>query len=576
MATMIVNDVEVEIGPKDNLILAARKAGVEIPHYCWHPDLTVVASCRMCLVEVGEKKPDGSIVMGPKVVPACQTPAKDGLVLKTDTPRVKQAQGQTLEFILLNHPLDCPICDQAGECYLQDYTFKFGKAHSRLNEPKVQRIDKYHIGDEIALFTDRCVMCTRCVRFTREVSGTSELQVISRGSVEEIDVFPGHPCNNKLAGNVVDICPVGALCSKDFLYKKRVWWLKAQDSVCTGCSTGCSIRVDQDENIVERLKPRENPLAQGNFMCDEGRYGFKYIHDPERLSAPRINGPTPAQNGTNGHTVNGPDPSADLTFVDPWPAIIQLVRAEIERAASSHPDQFVVVLSPFMTCEEAYLLAGYVKSLSPKIRLALGPVPIVGEDDRYPKDVRGENPPLDKTKFTIRAEKCPNRLGVEAVLNHYQGEVASFDSVIAAVKNGAIKGAYVVGGYPTSWISDDDAMSFGSLQTLIVQDILPSPLSRAAKFVLAAGSFAEREGTMVNYNGLAQAIRPAVRPPGDARPDGRILMELVGRTGLFHAATLRNELGENIPYFRNLAEGELGELGCKLGDVSEPVAAQSP
>ncbi|MBX9655973.1 (2Fe-2S)-binding protein, partial [bacterium] len=167
MATVIVNDVEVEIGPKDNVILAARRAGVEIPHYCWHPDLTVVASCRMCLVEVGEKKPDGSIVMGPKVVPACQTPAKDGLVIKTDTPRVKQAQGQTLEFLLLNHPLDCPICDQAGECYLQDYTFKFGKAHSRLNEPKVQRIDKYHIGDEIALFTDRCVMCTRCVRFTR-------------------------------------------------------------------------------------------------------------------------------------------------------------------------------------------------------------------------------------------------------------------------------------------------------------------------------------------------------------------------------------------------------------------------
>ena len=163
-----------------------------------------------------------------------------GPVIRTDTEKVRASQAQQLEYLLLNHPLDCSICDQAGECYLQDYTYKFGNAHSRLHEPKVQRVDKYHIGDEIALFTDRCVMCTRCVRFTREYSGTSELQVISRGSVEEIDVFPGEPCNNKLAGNVVDLCPVGALCSKDFLYEQRVWWLKSKKSVCQDCSTGCS------------------------------------------------------------------------------------------------------------------------------------------------------------------------------------------------------------------------------------------------------------------------------------------------------------------------------------------------
>lgn len=572
MATVIVNDVEVEIGPKDNVILAARRAGVEIPHYCWHPDLTVVASCRMCLVEVGEKKPDGSIVMGPKVVPACQTPAKDGLVIKTDTPRVKQAQGQTLEFLLLNHPLDCPICDQAGECYLQDYTFKFGKAHSRLNEPKVQRIDKYHIGDEIALFTDRCVMCTRCVRFTREVSGTAELQVISRGSVEEIDVFPGKPCNNKLAGNVVDICPVGALCSKDFLYKKRVWWLKSQDSVCASCSTGCSIRVDQDENVVQRLKPRENPLAQGNFMCDEGRFGFKYIHDPSRLTVPAINakGATVASMGTNGHASKGVDAATDLTFIDPWPAILQLVRGEIDRAAANDPEKFVIVLSPFMTCEEAYLLASYAKKKSPKIRLALGPVPVVGEDDRYPKDAHGNNPPLEKTRFTIRAEKCPNRIGVEEVIKHYEGKVTSFADVLFAAKRGEFKGAYLVGGYPSAWISDEDASAFSEMETVIVQDILPSPLTAIAKFVLAGGSFAEREGTFVNHGGLAQAIRPAVRPPGEARPDGRILMELAGRTGLFHAASLRIEMAENVPFFRNLRDGELGEWGCKLVEDAQP------
>ncbi len=152
----------------------------------------------MCLVEVGERKEDGSVVMGPKLVPACQTPVKDNTVIKTNTAKVQQSQQMTLEFLLLNHPLDCSICDQAGECYLQDYTYKYGKAHSRLDEPKVQRMDKYHIGEQIALFTDRCVMCTRCVRFTREISGTAELQVVSRGSIEEIDVFPDKPCNNKL------------------------------------------------------------------------------------------------------------------------------------------------------------------------------------------------------------------------------------------------------------------------------------------------------------------------------------------------------------------------------------------
>ena len=225
LGSVFIDDKEIDVDPKSNLIQAAREAGVEVPYYCWHHDLSVVASCRMCLVEVGEKKPDGSVAMLPKLVPACQTPAKPGTVVRTNTDKVKASREQTLEYLLLNHPLDCSICDQAGECYLQDYTYKFGRAHSRLNEPKVQRLDKYHIGDQIALFTDRCVMCTRCVRFTREISGTAELHVINRGSVEEIDVRPGHPCNNKLAGNVVDICPVGALCSKDFLYKKRVWWL---------------------------------------------------------------------------------------------------------------------------------------------------------------------------------------------------------------------------------------------------------------------------------------------------------------------------------------------------------------
>src|SRR5262249_51416685 len=260
MAIVYVNGKPVDIGSdKLNLIEAAQRAGVFIPHYCWHPALSVVASCRMCLVEVGKREPDGKVVIPPKVVPACQTPALDNTVVVTDSPRAKAAQAETLEGLLLNHPLDCPVCDKAGECQLQDYSYRYGHAHSRMVDHKFSPPNKPDLGHDIALFTDRCIKCSRCVRFTREISGTAELAFIHRGEHEEIDTFPGQPCDNKLAGNVVDLCPVGALCSKDFLYKQRVWFLKEQKSVCPDCSTGCSVWVGSNKNVVYRLRPRENP-----------------------------------------------------------------------------------------------------------------------------------------------------------------------------------------------------------------------------------------------------------------------------------------------------------------------------
>jgi NADH-quinone oxidoreductase subunit G len=560
VAKVIVNDIEVDADPKDNCILAARKAGVEIPHYCWHECLSVVASCRMCLVEVGEKKPDGSIVMGPKLVPGCQTPIKDGTVIRTDTSKVKTTQAMTLELLLLNHPLDCSICDQAGECYLQDYTYKFGKANSRLDEPKIQRMDKYNIGEQIALFTDRCVMCTRCVRFTREISGTAELQVSARGSHEEIDVFPGQPCDNKLAGNVVDLCPVGALCSKDFLYKKRVWWLKHSESVCTGCSTGCSIHVDQNEDKVYRLRPRENPLAQGHFMCDEGRFGFKYIHDERRLKTPRLSS-TLATSVSPKSTNGTPDGLADLDFSDPWSTVLSVARNRIKEAIKNDARGFVAVLSPFMTVEEAYLLASYLKGLDKRVRLVLGLVPVMGSDDKYPKGPKGEPPANDNVKFTIRAEKCPNRLGVEAILQHFENEVVTVEQAVAKADATAW---YFVGGSSQGWVTESIARGVGTPPLLIVQDIFPSPLSERADVVLPSASFAERDGTYVNHAGLAQSAHGAIRCPGDARADGRILMELTERKGLFNAMSLQKEIGKNIASLAALSSGELGEHGVMI------------
>lgn len=546
MATVYVNDKPVDIGNERlNLIQAAAKAGVRIPFYCWHPALTVVASCRMCLVEAGERKPDGTVTMQPRVVPACQTPAKDGTVIVTNSQKAHYSEQQTLESLLLNHPLDCPVCDKAGECLLQDYSYRHGRSQSRMVDVKNHPPNKPDIGEHITLFADRCIMCSRCVRFTREIAGTAELHVINRGDHSEIDIFPGEPCNNKLAGNVVDLCPVGALCNKDFLYKQRVWYLKSHDSVCADCSTGCSVHADANKDILYRLRPRENLQANGYFICDEGRFGFHYVNAANRLRQP---------------LARGDGVQAPAT----WEQVLPAVRRELADAVGRDAGAVVGVVSPFLTCEEAYLFAKYLKGLSGEVRLALGPVPVAGEDDTYPKDRRGQ--PVQPVKFTIRAEKCPNRRGVEEVLRHFQGEVIGFDDVMRSAGEGHVQAAYVAASYPPrgAWGTEEQARVLGQVPLLIVQDLLPTAVSAAAKYVLPGGSWAEKDGTFVNHAGLAQAIHAAVHSPPQSRPDGRIFFELLERRGLTHAPTLRAELAREVPYFAPLAEQEPGEFGVFL------------
>jgi NADH-quinone oxidoreductase subunit G len=539
--------VPVEIGAaKLNCIQAAEKAGVLIPSYCWHPALTVVASCRMCLVEVGERKPNGEIVLPPKVVPGCQTPVKDGTVIVSSSARAKGAQEQTLEGILLNHPLDCPVCDKAGECFLQDYSYGFGRAQSRMIDEKNTPPNKPHIGDNVTLFTDRCIMCSRCVRFTREISGTAELQVINRGNHSEIDIFPGQPLDNKLATNVVDLCPVGALCSKDFLYKHRVWNLKTQNSVCPDCSTGCSIHLDGNKNIVYRLRPRFNPKAQGHFLCDDGRLGYHYVNSKERFLRPLAR-------------------RAGKLAPAPWSEVIPSLRASFRSAVEKTPDQVGGVLSPFLTCEEAYLLALWLKRLSRQVRLALGPVPTVGEDDTYPKDRTGR--PANPIKFTIRAEKCPNRKGVEAVLKHFQGSVIRFEDICWSAGEGKVQALFVAGGYPPrpeGWVKDETVAGLKEVPLIVCQDLFRSPVSDLAHYVLPGGAWAEKDGTFVNHAGLAQAIRWGVTPTGECRTDGQVYLDLLERRGLVHAPSLRKELAAEVAYFKPLAGGDLGEYGIPL------------
>jgi NADH-quinone oxidoreductase subunit G len=544
MATVLVNDIPVDIGDeKLNCIQAAERAGVTIPHYCWHPALSVVASCRMCLVMVGEKKPDGTVAMQPKVVPGCQTPVKDGTVIQTLDPKSTGAQQSTLESLLLNHPLDCPVCDKAGECLLQDYSFQFGKATSRMVDEKNTPPNKPNIGPNISLFTDRCIMCSRCVRFTREVAGTAELHVVQRGNHSEIDVFPGHPIDNKLASNVVDLCPVGALASNDFLYKQRVWNLKTVKSVCTGCSTGCSIHLDTNKSVVYRLRPRFNPRAQGHFMCDEGRLGYHNVN-----SALRFNKPLERTN-------------AGTQAID-WQQAVTKVDQSVRSAAQTDAGKVWFVLSPFLTTEEAWLLASYARSVSPFCRIVAGPVPHHGVDDTYPKDRKG-NPSTAPVKFTIRAEKCPNRRGVEAVVSHFQKNQASFADLLAACDRGEVAVAFVTSGYSGAfpvW-GTENAEQLGKAGFLIVHDMLPSAVSDAATIVIPAASFSEKDGTYINHAGLAQTTEAGCVPQRGARTDGQIYLDLLGRRGLVRAIEIRKEIGKAVPALAALASGELGEHG---------------
>ena len=547
MATVYINDKAVDIGDKKlNLVQAAELAGVTIPHYCYHPALSVVASCRMCLVEVGEKKPDGTVVMQPRVIPACQTPAKDNTVIQTATAKSKSAQAQTLESILLNHPLDCPVCDKAGECKLQDYSYNYGNSESRMVDEKNTPPNKPDLGNNISLFTDRCIMCSRCVRFTREISGTAELHVVNRGSHAEIDVFPTEPLNNKLASNVVDLCPVGALASKDFLYTHRVWNLKTQDSVCAGCSTGCSIHLDTNKNVVYRLRPRENPNAQGYFMCDDGRLGYHYVNSSNRISKPHMKS----------------DSGADLSS---WKDILPALRAELNAVASKNPSGIAVMLSPFLTVEEGFLLATFIKSISPKSKLVLGPVPVLGEDDHYPK-TRGSVVP--QVKFTIRNEKCPNKKGIEQIIKHFEGDVILVSDYLSKNTPDALFIAAGYQGEEVSWFDNTLLGLFKKVKLLITQDLFPSALTDVSKYVIPSAAFSEKEGTFVNFAGLAQELHWACVPLKQVRTDGQVYLDLLERKGLLQAANIRDEIAKSIPYFSRLAGGKLGSDGLHLENIA--------
>ena len=528
MGIVIIDEHEIEIGSGErlNAIEAAERAGVEIPHYCWHPALSVVGSCRMCLVETGTRDAEsGEISMMPKLVPACNTFVTDGTVLVTNSEKVQRARAMVEESLLLRHPIDCPICDKAGECRLQDYHYQYGQPERRADiRPFESR--RRDIGD-VTLFVDRCVLCSRCVRFAREISGTAELMLVNRGSHEEIDVMSGFPLNNNLSGNVVDLCPVGALGDKDFLYRQRVWFLDRHAGVCTGCATGCSIWIEENQDRVHRLKPRENLQVNRWWICNEGRYGYPHVHSDRRLISPQRR---------DGDSVTQLD----------WTGLPGDLADRLGQAG-----RLAAVISPLLTVEEAYLLAGFIRNLDPSAPLVLGPVPVVGEDEKFPGG------------FTISAEKCPNRRGVEEVIAHFAGRVTGFNDFLSELDKGEIRGAWISAGYRKDWIDEATAARFDRVDLLVVQDLFPSPLSERATFLLPGAAFPERDGSYVNRSDHLQSVGWAIRPPSGVRPEAAVYWELSGREGLFDARSVMREVASEIVYF-NAAAGPVPEVGINL------------
>lgn len=562
MITLYINGNEYHIpkGEHINVIQAAMRFGVEIPYYCWHPALSVVANCRMCEIEVGSRDPKtGEIKMVPKLVPACQTPAKDMTVIVTDSAKVKEHHRMIMELLLINHPLDCPVCDQAGECGLQDFSYDHGQATHRYVETRNVK-PKKSVSPAIELNQDRCIMCTRCVRFTREITRTGELQVMRRGDHAEIAVFADYPLDNPLAGNVVDLCPVGALLDRDFLHKQRVWFLSKHDAVCTRCATGCNISSEENKGALWRFKPRYNPHVNDYWMCDEGRYSYKAANDPGLLSAMYLR--------RDGKLSAAPVDQA-----------LSAARSELA-ARAGEGAKLVGVVSPFATVEEAFLFATYMKKLSPSAVLALGPVPVRGADETILPDKTkgrtGDTSFVVCRPFTISAEKCPNRRGVEIVLEHYQGEVIGCDAIVERIGAGEFDAAFVYSGSIDPAFDEAASAKIRSgVQYLVVEDVNVTPLAQSADVVLAGATFAEKAGSYVNAQGRLQYSAAALPPRDGSLPDLDILAILSDRPGGPQASFgVLAEAAATIAALAPAGDGRPAEFGVALDQPANGAATR--
>jgi NADH-quinone oxidoreductase subunit G len=529
--TLTIDGQSVQV-PKGTLIIeAAKSVGIQIPHYCYHPGLSTVGSCRMCLVEI-EKNP--------KLQPSCTTPVAEGMVVRTKTPETLRNRRYVLEFLLSNHPLDCPVCDQAGECELQNYYMEHGLYDTRFNENKTKRKKAHPIGPYIILDQERCILCTRCVRFTREISKTSELGVVDRGHRSEIDIVPGFELTNPYSGNVADVCPVGAMTDRDFRFKCRVWFLGSAPSICPGCSRGCNIEIHFNERFnpryhdqrVHRLKPRVNKEVNDRWICDEGRYSYHSIDAPDRLTVPKL------EHGGEYREVS-------------WEEALREVAASLKRTLDAHgPQGAALLMSPQMSNEELFRVRQIFKD---QLKIENIGYHVASKAKVFSDD------------FLITADKNPNSKGADIL---YPADLSS-EELLKACADRRIHFLYIFQhnlekGFDLQYVQD----ALGKVDCVVFQGSWNHSTAALAAIQLPAAVYAEKEGTFTNLHGRVQRFHAAIPPIGKSLPDLDILAHLAKELDIdlpaASAERVFEAIGQNVEAFAGMTWQTVGTTGQLL------------
>lgn len=503
--TLTIDGMAVEVPKGTMLIEAAKQAGVLVPHYCYHPSLPSPAVCRMCLVEV-EKLP--------KLVPACVTAAGEGQVVHVHSPAAKQAREGVLEFLLINHPLDCPICDQAGECELQDFVFQEGRASSRYDDYPKRFNPVEDFGPDVLYIPNRCILCTRCVRFMEDVAEAPVLNVSERGDRAYIGIDPDHRLDHPWSGNVVDLCPVGSLVSKDFLHKARAWDLDKTASVCTGCTQGCNIMIDTRDDVVVRLRPRPNLEVNRHFICDTGRADYRWMNRGDRAEAPLV-------------------PESGRPAATDWDLALDRFAALVQAAAGP----VVLLLGPRASSET---IGWLLRLLGDLPRIAAMRVPV------------GPEAPLAAVPgLALRAERAANIHGARLL-----GAGDDWSRAVASLNGAGL--AVVV----DADLTDAEAAALAGAAAVVHLATVADPRFRTAALLLPITSMAEEQGVYVNRDGRAQRYLPARTPPGMARPGWWVAAATWARLGQDRAApTTAPEAFAALAAFSGMSYGSLGLTG---------------
>jgi len=542
MVNVQIDDAWLQVPKGSRIIEACRKAGTIVPHYCYHPKLSTPGSCRMCLVQMGmpgrpapgqEPQRDEMgyepINWMPRPVIACANTVSENMGIRTGGDLVEKCRKGVMEFLLINHPLDCPICDQAGECRLQEHSVEYGRGISRFVDDKVKKPKNVDIGPRIRLDNERCIMCGRCIRFMDEVAGDPVLGFTQRGTHTVLTVHPDRLLDSNYSLNTADICPVGALTSNDFRFQMRVWFLKETPSIDVNCGTGTNISVWTRGNKIHRITPRTNEEVNSWWMPDSHRLNFHYIDSEARFTEPL------AKDGAQHGPVS-------------WQDALNTVAAKLKPLA---PEQIAIIASGRMTNEELLL----VRTLAEKI--AAGNISLV---PRF----------AEADALLVAADRNPNTTGAKLILET-EDPFAKLESIREGVRSNKIKALLVFG----EDLITDAGFHFSDLANLdflLQSHTLANPTALAAHLVLPSASFAEKRGSMVNLSGRLQRLNRALELPGQARDDWEIIGDLINATtgenhGLRHIDDVFKVLAEGSTAFSELTLAKVGNLGIPITDT---------